>query len=192
MSVLLSQLMRFSYGTEAWQSTPFSIEIKKTIWSVATDGFVLLAVKLPGAPVTKNYPDELEIMLSSKPINPVEVELLKLKEWAGSPPIMLVPDGEVGRKDQGIFFDQPIDRRKLAFIFSKITVPTVRTWVAKPGVLLGFESLQGNWRAFLACLKKGDKDITVFQGKQAEASLSALELAELVGEEVPERLEATV
>jgi hypothetical protein len=193
MSALLSQLMRFSLGTEAWHATPFSITINKTIWSVATDGFVMLAVKLPGATLSKGYPEELPGMLSNPPINPIEIDLVRLKEWAGPASIMLVPNGEVGYKDQGMLLDSPIDRRKLAYIFSRITVPTVRAWVAKPGILLGFESIQGNWRAFLACLKSGYKGIPVFQVKLTEVPLSAFELSELVEkEESKNRLPAAV
>jgi len=177
---LLSQLMRFSIGTERWHAAPFSLKIKKSIWSVATDNHILFAVKQRGAAAGKDYPEDLEEMLTKKAYNPVEISLPELKKWAGKPPVALVPDGEVLLEHQGVLLDQVIDRRKLAYLFAKVTVPVMDAWVLEPGVLV-FEQPK-KWRAFLAGLDdKAKGKRTEFPIKAPEKPLSAIELSEMVG-----------
>jgi hypothetical protein len=167
--------MRFSIGTEQWHTIPFSLKTGKTVWSVGTDGHLLLAVKLSGATFRKDYPEDLPNMLTKPAVNFVEIKLEELKRWAGQAPMLLIPSGDVLFENQGVLLDHIIDRRKLAYLFARITTPVVRAWVVKPGVL-GFEQPNRQWRAFLAtCKDKPDGDEPVFQ---AEAEKSALEIAE--------------
>ena len=179
MSALLTQLMRFVSSEEKWHAAPFSLKTKKETWSIATDNHILLAVKAPGVTPGKDYPKELKLIISKPAVSPVEINLEELKKWAGGPP-NLKPLGEVAFKHQGVLLDHIIDKRKLAFLFATITAPTVHAWVIKPG-MLAFEQPGKKWRAFLAgCKDKPDGEEPVFQ---TDKSLSALELAELVGEE---------
>jgi len=171
--------MRFSIGTERWHGAPFSLKVKKTIWSVATDNHVLLAVKQRGAKVSKDYPEDLEEMLTKKPVNSVEIELSELKKWAGKPPVGLVPPGDVLLESQGVLLDQVIDRRKLAYLFAKVNVSAVRTWVFEPRVL-AFEHPKKQWRAFLAGLDTDEKDERVVFPVKADVPMSAIELSEMI------------
>ena len=181
MNALLSQLMRFSLGTQLWHAAPFSIKVKKTIWSIGTDGCVLLAVKMPGAVLSKGgYPDELVDALKAESKGAVEVDLLQLKEWAGQAPMVLVPDGLVVPEHQGIVLDCVIDKRKLAFLLAKISMSKVLVWHTVGSDFLVFEHPQGQWRAFIARVDAQlDKDMPVFKIEQKPEELSALELAEL-------------
>jgi hypothetical protein len=184
MNALLSQLMRFSFATERWHAEPFSLKAKRTTWSIATDNHILLAVKLSGAKLSDDCPEDLKDMLSRPAVNPIEISLSELKKWSGGGPLSLVPGGEVVFEHQGVLLDHIIDRRKLAYLFDKITTSKIRAWVAKPGVL-GFEQLNGQWRAFLAaCEDKPRGDEPIFQVAEIPAdTMSALDLAELVGSE---------
>ena len=173
--------MRFSLGTQIWHSAPFSIRVKKAIWSIGTDGYVLLAVKMPGAVLSKGgYPDELVDALKEESKGAVEINLLQLKEWAGQAPMALVPVGLVVPEYQGIILDCVIDKRKLAFLLAKISMPKALVWRIVGSDFLVFEHPQGQWRAFIARLDaQPDKDIPVFKIEQKPEELSALELAEL-------------
>lgn len=183
MSALLSQLRRFSSGTEKWHEIPFSVKIENVTWSVATDGHILLAVKASGVAFRKDYPPSLLHMLTNPANGFVEVNLEELKKWAGEAPTMLVPSGEVPFEHQGVLLGQLIDRRKLAYSLSRITTPVVHVWTFKPGIL-GFEQPSKQWRVFLAGLNaKPDRDDLVFHVQRDSASLSALELAELVDQQ---------
>jgi len=156
MSALLSQLMRFAQGGEPWRSIPFALKIKKTTWSIATDGQVLLAIKLPGASPRKDYPKDLPFMLTDDVKGGVELDVGQLKTWAGDSPMSLVPTGDVPNEHQGVLLGQVLDRRKLAYLFAKMTLPKVLAWAPEPGVV-AFEHPQKQWRAFLAGLG-GDPD----------------------------------
>lgn len=166
--------MRFSMGTERWHALPFSLKLGRTTWSVATDGHVLLAVKTAGAKASKEYHEDLEEMLTQPAADPTELDLTRIKEWAGTPPLALIPSGEVLVEYQGVLLGTLIDRRKLAYLFAKVTIPVVRVWVYRAGVL-GFEPPDRQWRAFLAgCDAKPDGSETVFS-----AQMTPFELAEL-------------
>lgn len=121
MNALLSLLMRFSEGSKKWHATPFSLKAGKTVWSVATDEHILFALKLAGAKPRKDYPKELKTMLMKPAFNFVPVDLKSLREWAGEVPSSLVPAGDVSDKYQGVILDYVVDRRKLAYLFSKVT-----------------------------------------------------------------------
>jgi len=184
MSALLSQLMRFAQGGEPWRAIPFSLKVKKTVWSVATDGHVLLAIKLPGASPRKDWPEALPGMLTADAVDPVELDMNQLKAWAGEPPTALIPSGDVDYEHQGVLLGHAVDRRKLAYLFAKMSLPKVNVWVSEPG-LLAFEPPQKQWRAFLACLKEApDGEEPVFDPASGPSQpKSVFELAEEVGTE---------
>jgi len=177
--------MRFSLGTHIWHSAPFSIKIKKATWSAATDGSIMVAVRMPGAsPIREDCKslDDLKSMFSEPAVNPIEINLEELKAWAGDAPERLVSLGTVPPENQGVLLGYLIDRRKLAYLFAKITVPIVHAWIFVPEpLILGFEPPKGHWRAFIAGLAdKPDGSEPVFQTKPKQDALSPLDLAELV------------
>jgi hypothetical protein len=179
MNALLPQLERLAIATERWHATPFSVRVKKVTWSVATDGHILLAVKALAASQGKGFPKELKEMISKPAVKTVEINVKELKAWTGTPPMALVPSGDVPVEHQGVLLDHLIDRRKLAYLFAKIMAPVVRGWIYQPGVL-GFEQPEKQWRAFLAGLgDKPDGSEPVF--RVCAESLSPMDLAEMVG-----------
>jgi hypothetical protein len=151
VSALLSQLMRFVSSNKPWCAAPFSLKVGKTSWSVGTDGFLLLAVKLAGASPRKDYPAELVTMLKAPTPENIEIDLPALQAWAGTPPTKLVPAGEVEFDHQGALLGYSIDRRKLAYLMAPMTIPTIRAWVYDQGIL-AFEAPDGQWRAFMSRL----------------------------------------
>lgn len=184
VSALLSQLMRFAQGNEPWCAIPFSLKIKKTVWSVATDGYVMLAIKLPGASSRKDWPKRIPSLLTDAAVDPVELDLVQLKAWAGDPPSALVPRGDVSHDQQVVLLGQIVDRRKLAYLFARLSLPKVNAWVFEPG-LLAFEPAQRQWRGFLACLDGDpDGDEPVFDPAAGPTpAKSVFELAEEAGTE---------
>jgi len=184
MSALLQQLMRFAQGGEPWRAIPFSLKVKKTVWSVATDGQIMLAIKLPGASPRKDYPKKLPNMLSDDALNFVELDVSLLKAWAGDSSMTLIPLGDVEYEHQGVLLGEVVDRRKLAYLFAKMTLPKVNAWVVVPG-LLAFEPAQKQWRAYLACLREAPVgDEPVFDPSAGPSPpKSVFELAEELGTE---------
>jgi hypothetical protein len=160
--------MRFCSGQKkSWGAAPFSLKVEKTPWTVGADGFMLFAVKMAGAKTRKDYPDELPSMLSAAPIDPVEIDVAALKVWAGEPPKVPVPAGDVDHEHQGVLLGFAIDRRKLAYLMANVTLPKINVWVLRPNVL-AFEHPQRQWRALLSCLaQKPDGDEPVFNTSAA-------------------------
>jgi len=179
MHPLLSQFTRFTSSAEIWHVNPFCLKVGEILWLVATDNQILLAIrsmeKLPGVTLSKKHPKELKRILSTAAVNPIEISLADLKKWGGEIPTMIIPSGDVDQQHQGVLLGHLVDRRKLAYLFSKFTVPIIRVWVVRAGVL-GFES-KGNWRAFIAGLD-GSPDGSELEFRTQP--LSALELVESI------------
>jgi hypothetical protein len=174
--------MRFSGGAGTRYPSPFSLKVKKTVWSIATDGFILLAVKLSGLTLitdTDKEVSKIKNMLLENPNNSIEINVEEFKTWAGETPNKLISPGNVEPKYQGVILGNLIDKRKLAYLFAKITVSTVSVWVSEEDTaILCFEPPKGYWRAFIIGLdSKPDGKESIFQ---PGSTLSALELSEMV------------
>lgn len=168
--------MGFVSSTKAWHAVPFSLKVGKTSWSVGTDGFVLLAVKLSGASPRKDYPTELVAMLKAPTPESIEVDLPALQAWAGTPPTKLVPSGQVEFDHQGALLGHSIDRRKLAYLIARMTIPTIRLWVYDQGIL-AFEAPDGQWRAFMAALDSNpEPEEPVFPLATPQKQMSVIDL----------------
>jgi len=173
--------MRYSSGSQPWHSRPFSIKAKKVQWSVATDGFLLVALRTAGASPGHNVPkDELESMLTATSKSAVEIPVSDLKTWAGEPTAALISAGDVSPEHQGGLLGISIDRRKLSYLLAPVPFLTVSAWLYASDTI-GFESEGGTWRAFLAGLSGGIDEEPVFQVQQPKRSTSVFDLAEEVG-----------
>ena len=182
-ALLLSQLMRFSSGVMPWQTRPFSIKVKRIPWSIATDGYTIVAFKLPGAsPALSSTPkDALAVLLSASTKGCVEIPTADLKAWAGSVPARAIAHGDVEAVDQGVLCGVAVDRRKLAYLLATVPFPSVSVW-AHTLDMVGFEASGGIWRAFLAGLSGGiGDDENVFAiSKPPGAPLSSEDMFEFV------------
>lgn len=142
----------------------------RIIWSVATDGAWLVAIKGGSLkPPEEPKPIVVEI-LSSKPVEPsYEIEVSRLREWAGEPPEVWEFINE--EQDQGIVFNVVLDRRRLACLLSMVPFETVRVWNSTEPVGTRSIALEAQgWRAILAGvdanpedpLEEGEDPIPVF------------------------------
>lgn len=184
---MLAHLSRFAASDgkdNMWREKPFSLKVKKDTWSVATDGCMLFAVKIPGVFPGIGFPEVLREMLTVDAKDPTEVSIMDLKSWCGEVPTDRVDTtAEVPEEVRGVVLRCTVDRRKLAYLISHITLPRVLVWPYKKEALV-IEAPKGQWRLFLAPLDGSPvPSEPVFGTQKAPDPMTASELMELAGAE---------
>lgn len=187
---VLAQLNRFineDNSNVAW-GKPFTLKLDATTWSVATDSYILFAIKVEGPPLLENKKivSYLKELIEKKAEGYKDINVASLKKWAGRAPSELI-QGDVADKYKGVLLAQPIDKRKLAYLLATVKLHKVRAWVLEPK-MLAFEPPidKPAWRAILMGLSDGLGADGLFPIKSVyqieEAPLSAFELAEMVSD----------
>lgn len=124
---------------------PFTLQLGDQPWSVACSGTWLFAVRGTSSYGEKEPSDTLLRLLRTSPLEGEEVELAKLKAWAGS---------KEGELSPGLVLGRLIDRRRLAALLEPVPFPKLAVWDLTDilGIVsLGLES-RGKWRGVLAGL----------------------------------------
>lgn len=183
MSALLAHLADFASGDEkVWHAKPLSLKIGRSVWTVGTDGLIMFAMKMDGgAEPNKKAPLALKDLLKAPAADPVQVSTARLKAWAGPVPPGRIPDGEVDAEHCGNLIGNVIDRRKLAYLISRVNLPKVNVW-AREGHFLCIEPSKKQWRAAIACLRgapDGDEPVFPPKKQQDEDGPSVEDLADM-------------
>lgn len=158
---LFNSLASFVGGSEPWKANPFSVKVNGRItWSVATDGCWLVAVKGGSLkPLEEPKPKVVEV-LSSKVVEPAyEIDVGRLREWAGKPPEVWDFEDEDLDQDLGVIFDVVIDRCRLSCLLTKVPFDTIRIWNSTSAVGVRSIGLEAEgWRVILAGIDTSPDD----------------------------------
>ncbi len=158
---------------------PFTFQVDDQLWSVACSGAWFFAVR-----GTSSFPpvasaDPLPRWLRSLPLQAEEVDIQKLRGWAGEPVRSFA-----GSPACGVLLGRVIDRRRLAALLAPLLFPKLTVWDTTDlvGVAsIGLES-KGKWRAILAGLSgEPEPKMPVFAFREA----AGISLMEELPEELP-------
>lgn len=113
---------------EHWQRAPFTITIGSTIWSAATDGKMLFAVKSPSKyeKLDDHFYRIVARLFVPAPDKAKETTLEHLRGFTGGVPDLR--EFDVDGRDDGVIFSVVVDKRRLACLLEPLTVNTVSVW----------------------------------------------------------------
>jgi len=142
-------------GAESWKARPFLLRAGRVSWSVASSGYMLVALRQSVVKPFAEAPIEKLVRYLLTPPGPgVEIEVAALRAWAGDPPSGMVPPEEVLEDRVGVLLGRVIDLRKLAWLLQHLEgVSKLYVWDTSETFdvwSLSFEWDQGRGRAIIA------------------------------------------